>query len=69
MESRWVRRALFVLALLGGVISMFIAATGTVRDAMRTGLIVAGAVALVTVGWTLLTSSRAHDPGRRRFLG
>jgi hypothetical protein len=57
-----------LLTLLGGALAVVVASTGTLRDAMRTGLVVAGAVALVTIGWTLLTPPD-HDPGRRRFLG
>ena len=48
---------------------MLVGATGSLRDAMRTGLVVAGAVGVVTVAWTLLTPPPDHDPGRRRFLG
>jgi hypothetical protein len=59
---------LLLLTLLGGALAVVVASTGTLRDAMRTGLVVAGAVALVTIGWTLLTPPD-HDPGRRRFLG
>ena len=69
MDTRWIRRALLLLTLLGAALAIVVGATGTVRDAMRTGLVVAGAVAVVTIGWTLLTSPHDHDPGRRRFLG
>ena len=69
MESRWIRRALLLLTLLGGVLAAVIGATGSFRDAVRTGLVVGGAVAVFTIGWTLLTAPRDHDPGRRRFLG
>ena len=55
MDSRWIRRALLLLTLLGGALAVMVASTGTLRDAMRTGLVVAGAVAVVTIGWTLLT--------------
>ena len=48
---------------------MVVGATGTFREAMRTGLVAAGAVAIVTVGWALLEAPHDHDPGRRRFLG
>jgi hypothetical protein len=68
VDSRWIRRALLLLTLLGGALAVMVASTGTLRDAMRTGLVVAGAVAVVTIGWTLLTPPE-HDPGRRRFLG
>jgi hypothetical protein len=69
VDSRWIRRALLLLTLLGGTLAAVVASTGTLRDALRTGLVVAGAVALVTIGWTLLTSPQDHDPGRRLFLG
>jgi Type I phosphodiesterase / nucleotide pyrophosphatase len=69
VDARWIRRALLLLTLLGAALAVLVGATGTVRDAMRTGLVVAGAVGLVTIGWTLLTSPQEHDPGRRRFLG
>jgi hypothetical protein len=68
VESRWIRRALALLALLGGVLAVLVGATGSTRDAVRTGLVVAVAVAVVTVGWNLLTPPAEHDPDRRRFL-
>jgi hypothetical protein len=69
VESRWIRRALALLALLGGTLAVLVGATGSTRDAVRTGLVVGVAVAVVTVGWSLLTPPAEHDPGRRRFLG
>jgi hypothetical protein len=69
VESRWIRRALALLALLGGALAVLVGATGSTPDAVRTGLVVAVAVAVVTVGWNLLAPPREHDPGRRRFLG
>ena len=69
MDSRWIRRALTLLALLGGALAFVVAVTGSFRDALRTGLVVAGAVAVATIGWTLLSAPSEHDPGRRRFLG
>ena len=68
MEFRWIRRALQLLTLLGGALALLVGATGSTRDALRTGLVVAGAVALVTIGWTLLAPAPGHDAGRRRFL-
>jgi hypothetical protein len=68
VDARWIRRALVLLTPLGAALAVLVGATGTLRDAMRTGLIVAGAVAVVTMGWTLLTPQVDHDPGRRRFL-
>jgi hypothetical protein len=69
VDSRWIRRALTLLALLGGVLAAVVGATGSFRDALRTGLVVGGAVAVATIGWTLLSAPHEHDPGRRRFLG
>jgi predicted AlkP superfamily pyrophosphatase or phosphodiesterase len=68
VESRWIRRALALLALLGGALAVLVGATGSTRDAVRTGLVVAVSVAIATVGWSLLAPPE-HDPGRRRFLG
>jgi predicted AlkP superfamily pyrophosphatase or phosphodiesterase len=69
VESRWIRRAFAPLALLGGALAVLVGATGSTRDAVRTGLVVAVAVAVATVGWSLLAAPAEHDPGRRRFLG
>lgn len=69
MESRWIRRALLLLALTGGAIAVLVGTIGTLGDAVRTGLVVAVVIAVVAVGWTVLPSPRDHDPGRRRFLG
>ena len=69
MDDRWIRRALLLLGLLGAVLAVVVGATGTLRAAMRTGLVVAGAVAVITVGWTFLTAPAEHDPGRRRVVG
>src|SRR6187549_3024729 len=56
MDSRWIRRALTLLVLLGGALAFVVALTGSFRDALRTGLVVAGAVAVATIGWTLLSA-------------
>jgi hypothetical protein len=68
VESRWIRRALVLLALLGGALALLVAATGGFRDAVRTGLIVAGAVFLATLAFVLLAPEAPHDRGRRRLL-
>jgi type I phosphodiesterase/nucleotide pyrophosphatase len=69
VDPRWIRRALLLLSLLGGALALLVGATGALRDAIRTGLVVAGAVGVATIAWTVLTSPHDHDPGRRRFLG
>jgi Type I phosphodiesterase / nucleotide pyrophosphatase len=69
VDDRWIRRALLLLGLLGAALAVAVGASGTLREAMRTGLIVAGAVGVATIAWTLLSAPTAHDPGRRRLLG
>jgi hypothetical protein len=69
VDDRWIRRALFLLALLGGTLGLVVALTGTLRDAVRTGLVVAAVVAIATIAWTLIAPPAGHDPSRRRFLG
>ncbi|MEO8291629.1 MAG: alkaline phosphatase family protein [Actinomycetota bacterium] len=69
MESRWVRRALLLLALAVGVLAVLAAPLGSIGDAVRTGLIVGIVVAVIAIGWTMRTPPGDHDPGRRRLLG
>jgi hypothetical protein len=69
VDVRWIRRALLLLSLLGCALAVLVGATGTLRDAVRTGLIVATVVAVVTVAWAFLTAPSAPDPGRRQVLG
>jgi hypothetical protein len=69
VDDRWIRRALFLLALLGGTLGLVVALTGTLRDAVRTGLVVAAVVAIATIAWTLIAPPAGHDPSRRRGRG
>ena len=69
MDSPWIRRALLLLALLGGAVALVVAATGSYRDAVRTGLIVSGTVLVITLAWIATAPRPDPDPGRRRFLG
>ncbi len=69
MDPRRISRALLLLSLLGASVAVVVGATGSLDNAMRTGLAVAGVIVVITVAWTLLTYRTDHDPGRRRFLG